>query len=191
MGRGSECEGVGGCAKQLNRAGYHAAFNASLRTDAGGLTSGVAVLSAWAYGLTKPSMPEIVTVPDPSRFVFRHFHGLATGGIGFGSVYLRDGVGLDEYNNNLLFQVWAYLRAWGRHFILAGDFNIDPNELVEAGWPQKLGAKIIFPDGPTYRSGGAESKIDFFIVENSIADAAQACYSKQEESVKKTFGGGS
>ena len=96
---------------EANRAGHHASFNHSLRTGAGGQSAGVALISAWAYGLTEPSIPDVVTRPEPSRFLFKHFHGIATGGVGLGTVYLKDGVGSNDSNNYHIMQIAGYLRA--------------------------------------------------------------------------------
>ena len=59
----------------------------------------------------------------------------SAGGIGAGSLYLHDGVGMSSENDVLRQYVAAFLKAWGRPFIIGGDMNMDPYTMRASGWP--------------------------------------------------------
>ena len=156
-------DGVEYAKVQANQAGYHADFHDALVTEKLGLSGGVAVTSKWAAGISRPCMGAIVSVPPPHRFVFQHWHSVTKGGIGVGSVYLHATGCLGANNQALLHSIAGYLKAWGRPFVLGGDWQVGPQELEQAGWPAILGAKIVHSNSCTYFSGGHKSQLDYFL----------------------------
>jgi len=168
-----------------NNAGYHTAMNPCYRTAKGGMSGGVAISSLWKHGLTELAITDIVSIPTAHRFIFRHFHGFARGGIGIGSVYLESAVGMNSNNDALMRSIAGFVKAWGRPFVLAGDWNMSPKDLRDSGWPELLNAVVICTDEHTYEAAGHTSELDFFLVEKSIAHAVDACEVKDEVSVSK------
>eukprot|EP00973_Karenia_brevis_P022256 3062165-Karenia_brevis.AAC.1 len=143
-----------------NRSGYHVAMHSSVRTEAGGVSAGVALTSRWQYGLVNTAIADVVSVPPLHRFVFQHWYGFAAGGLCVGS-------------------------ACNRPFILGGDWNMSPEEIEQSGWPAILGAKVVHSGSPTYVSGGQHSQLDFYLVDSSIVGSVVRCYTVEEVSVKK------
>ena len=60
------------------------------------------------------------------------------------SIYLRDSVGVSE-NLDVLREAAALVKALHGPWIIAGDFNVSPQELADANWPQVLGGTIVPP----------------------------------------------
>ena len=77
------------------------------------------------------------------------------------------------------------LKAWGRPYIVGGDWNFDPDVMVQSGWPQFLGATVVSAHGNTYESGDSKSSIDWFLVENFRMSCFKRCYTIDDTSVKK------
>lgn len=78
-------------------------------------------------------MPDIVSKPPAHRFIFKRWYGFAAGGLGVGSVYLRDGVGLNEENEATLHSIAGWLKAWGKPFVLGGDWQMSADALINSG----------------------------------------------------------
>ena len=117
------------------------------------------------------------------RLVVAWVDGVVKGGIYLISVYPKDSQGLGESNMWLLEVIAAIIATLRGPWIAAGDWNMDPNTMLEAGWPQTLGARLVFPDRPTYESGDGQSKIGFFFVESSIADAILSCTAVRDPAI--------
>ena len=171
-----------------NRAGYHTFMQGSVTTDKGGCSAGVAIAARWAHGITSPrdERPGQPPPPPPAhRFAFQHWHAVFSGGIGIGSAYLHMGVDAAAQNEVLPRAITAYVKAWGKPFIVGGDWQMSPEDLVRAGWPDLMGARVVHSKDFTYASGPDRSQLDYFLVEHSIAAAVRACRAQDEVSVSK------
>ena len=177
-------EAVSDTAASLNAAGFHAFLNPAARTEAGGLSAGTAVLSKWHCGAYRVCV-QGVELPDPTRFLPTRVDAVVKGGIVVCSLYLKDGVGIDAFNAQLLDRVSAYLVAVGLPFIIGADWNNGINDIVKLGWLQALDAFALAPSGNTYTSGEAATCIDFFAISNCLADAVVECRSVATTIVKK------
>ena len=62
-------------------------------------------------------------------------------------LYLRDTIGLKDENVQALGQLDALRRQLGLPVVLAGDFQVEPSEFVEFGWPQRNGLRVVHPSG--------------------------------------------
>ena len=70
----------------------------------------------------------------------------------------------------------------GLPFVLAADWNIEPEHMEAAIWPQVLRARVKYPEDPlgTFRASNGGSMLDYFLASEGIADLAQACGVYQE-----------
>ncbi len=168
---------------QANRAGYHVDIHSSIYTDKQRLSAGVAMASKWRYGHTDIS--DVVSMPPVHRFMFKHWHGFARGGLGAGTAYLHATGGMDQDNQALLHSIAGILKAWGLPFIIGGDWQMSPQELIDSGWPDLMGAKVVHSSTSTYFSGKHERQLDYFLASHPIAGALMACYNREEASVAK------
>jgi len=95
-------------------------------------------------------------------------------GIIVASVYLHDGPSMSQQNKELLKDIADYLKLFGKPFILGGDWQMSPEEMVGSGFPLLLKAQVIAPSQKTYKSGDTSSLIDFFMVSDVLANYAEA-----------------
>ena len=59
--------------------------------------------------------------------------------------------------------------------ILAGDFHVEPSELVDFGWPQRNGLQVVHPSGGTVScSSGKGRLIDFFLVSHELVPLVES-----------------
>ena len=81
--------------------------------------------------------------------------------------YLFSAEGLSTRNQDILQQIYTYMQLTPGPFILAGDWQVHPAELVHAGWLTLLNVQHVIPTGLTATcrtSGGNASLIDFYLV---------------------------
>ena len=77
-----------------------------------------------------------------SRASLLVWNGLVAGGVVVGTTYCQDGVGIGG-NWHILGPLGEALAAVGRHFIVGGDWNMEPDELVNSGCVSLFGAQIV------------------------------------------------
>ncbi len=81
------------------------------------------------------------------------------------TVYGLSGAGA-KAQLNLWMEVASRIRATGRPFIIGGDWQVDPVELIKAKFEQHLDASVIYPPTPTNRVTG--TRIDYFVISNCL-----------------------
>ena len=153
--------------KAMAACDLHSVLNPSVLAEGGGWHCGAAVYSRWACGIQRADS-DVVKMPAPERFAVASWDAVFDSGVLLASVYLFPSQGLSRSNALLLDQIAAYLLASGRPFILSGDWQNDPEVIERSGWPAAIGAKVLAPTSSTYRAAGAETKIDFFIVDRRL-----------------------
>jgi ribonuclease HI len=103
--------------------------------------------------------------------------GIVRGGVVLASVYLWHSEGLTDRNLALLYAAGDAVIAHGGPWVLAGDFNMTPEELAVADtWLRRVGGRVFAPALPTCRSSGGGRAIDFFIVDQRIAHAVESVW---------------
>ena len=89
---------------------------------------------------------------------------IARGGIFVGSIYLHSGEGLSARNVRLLEEAARVLISLPGPWVLAGDFQIEPLKLIEAGFPRLAKGVVVAPCQPTCH----EHTIDYFVVAEGL-----------------------
>ena len=84
------------------------------------------------------------------------------------SIYLVTGQGLKAENSTLLEEIGKVLKALGRPFIVAGDFQMGPEALKESGWLEAVDAQVFAPRASTCVSSRSAAVIDFYVGSTSI-----------------------
>ena len=88
----------------------------------------------------------------------------------FLSVYFKPSVALDSPEMKDFFGVLAqWLMEKDTPFVLAGDWNVSPQELRAHTWVQLLNASIVHPNAVTCDQGQG-TEIDFYVVSTAMAD---------------------
>ena len=75
----------------------------------------------------------------PGRLTVVHLATLAKGGMVAYSVYLWPSEGLTERNLAVLHVLASHVLSHGKVWVAGGDWNLEPDVLCGARWPEKMG----------------------------------------------------
>ena len=89
------------------------------------------------------------------------------GGIHVISLYLKDSEGLSEYNLRVLQEAAVLALTLGTPWIMAGDWNITPEQLQAANWLGVAKGTVFATELPTCHC----STYDYFVVSHNLAHA--------------------
>ena len=79
--------------------------------------------------------------------------------------YLTASIGYTGSNVTKLNNIGSFLNALKDVWILAGDFNMPPEQLAKSGWLEKVGGKIIVPHNVEFTcTAGTARLIDYAVV---------------------------
>ncbi len=92
---------------------------------------------------------------------------MCKGGLHVVSVYLHDAEGLTQRNLDILQSLAGTLQAIRGPWVVAGDWNMPPNELASSGWLSLVGGVAFTPGAPT--CGSAVN--DYFVVAEGFREA--------------------
>ena len=79
------------------------------------------------------------------------------------TVYLFCSEGFSERNNDIMAQINLLTKLTGLPFIILGDFNVIPEELLASGWLSHLGAKIRTSELPSSTTASTDRNIDMCV----------------------------
>ena len=156
----------------------------SLVSDIGNQIAGTALLLRHSVGsqalcdeplsccshrqVDKPGYLAIVVVKG--RVSAIKIDALGQGGVVCVSLYLKDGIGLVGEIGEPFLSLLSF--CFGVPFVIGGDWNGDPEVLLESGFCGLVRGKLFAADGATFVTAKAESKLDFFVVSNLIQNNA-------------------
>ena len=70
---------------------------------------------------------------------------------------------------------------------MGADFNMEPEELAQCDFVQRMHAVIVAPEQATARCGpGKESKLDYFVVDLELARAVREVKAREEVATTRT-----
>jgi ribonuclease HI len=132
-------------------------------------SGGVAVAAQGKYGM---ALSAVVPVAEclQGRFTVTWLGGLRKGGVHVMSAYLWTGEGMSVRNADLLDAVALYIATIRGCWILMGDFNMTPEELMASGWPKMVGGFVFAHDGPEGTVRPARLTYDFFLVSERLKE---------------------
>ena len=98
---------------------------------------------------------------------------MGKGGAHLGSVYLFNQVGVSaKCNLDLLEAVAHTLDNLVGPWIIGGDWNCSPSDLINTGWLKRVGGTVHAPTSPTCN----DNTYDFFVTSNSIASEVNSVH---------------
>eukprot|EP00972_Heterocapsa_arctica_P000745 105282-Heterocapsa_arctica.AAC.1 len=83
------------------------------------------------------------------------------------SVYMKDGIGLTGINLDIMQTIGRFTMLLNTPWVLAGDWNMEPDMIRAAGWLHQLGGEVIAPTEQTC-SKGLGNALDYFIVARAL-----------------------
>ena len=164
------------------RHGWHSLWAPAIPGKAEPYSSGgVALFVRATLGLRSEGKPDLVEgrlvrglVEVPGYPVLAVYSG-----------YFHTGLELQQPNLELLAEVGRDSESLGCPFVLAADFNMEPEVLANAGFLEKSRAEMVFTNqaqGTCRGSSGGTRLIDFFVVDRDLSRAISRV-SYDEESV--------
>ena len=146
------------------RVGWGLAVTPAVCTSKGGISAGVGIAARSAYGMTVHQLGEIPECAE-GRIAACHVGAVCKGVFHILSVYLWHSEGLTARNLDLLQTLAHVISRLRGPWLLAGDFNITPQELVASGWLQLVRGCCRAPQAPTC----GKKTYDFFVTSSSLA----------------------
>ena len=90
------------------------------------------------------------------------------------SIYLWHSEGFSDRNWNILFAAIDAAKKYGGPFIIAGDFNLAPEQMAaQADFLRKSGVSVRAPNAVTCAGTGGGSEIDFCLIDSRIEHALE------------------
>ena len=90
----------------------------------------------------------------------------------FVSVYLTCNTGIAGTNLQKLSEIGSYVTNAGIPFVIAGDWNVPPSELLESSWPARIKGEMLLPCDLEI-SGTPGRLIDYAVCHRSIVNTAK------------------
>ena len=140
-------------------------------------TGGLAMLARSHLGLV-----EICPHDQPEQWRQRRWHAASLGGfrrpLVCVNLYAVPSIGPTGSNLQILSEVGSFLTTLGHGWwIIAGDFNMSPDEIQSTGVIAALGADLLAAPGPTvYPASGKPRAIDHFIVGPDFIVDSSPCH---------------
>ena len=138
----------------------------ALRTEADGLSAGVAIASRAFYGMSKGCLEGVPDTFKP-RIACAHVGAFCRGGVHIISAYFWCAEGLSRRNLDLMHYLAMVIHSLSGPWILGADFNMPPDVVESSGWLQLIKGKVVVAEAPTC----GLSKYDYFIVDSRLGGA--------------------
>ena len=161
------------------RAGWKAAYDGALSTTGKGTSGGTGIaVREWVGIRDADVLPTDVEWPPAHRFSLRWVDAVIKGGILVASVYLETGSGFGGADIGILNMVGQVLRAYGRPFVLGGDWQMNRAVLEASGWLRAIGGIAVAPADTEFTcvSSRAASTIDFFVISEFLGHAVRGIW---------------
>ena len=107
--------------------------------------------------------------------------GVMRGGLYVASVYMFVNRGLrygtspcENPNWTLLLELLVALRRTRGPWIIGGDWNMSPEELMASGWLEKAGGAVVASQEATCDAADEGTRIDFFVVAKELLPYVEA-----------------
>jgi len=150
------------------RANGYRAFMAPCTQGAGGRPSaGVAIL-ARAYLDISYDLIKMNNIIIPHRALAVPMRVKHLGVCVLYSVYLKTSCGMNSFNCDIMKAICEHSLCHGKPIIMGGDWNNPPDVIANLLQGLKMKVTVMHPDQPTFCQGGAQTCIDFFIVDNRL-----------------------
>ena len=157
---------------------WHLQGAPAVQLSSGKYSAGVCVAARRHINLGMPPGwdHDISTAASPGRLCAAWLEGVIKGGLLIISIYLWDGEGMSDRNKEILEQAGLHIKMYGGPWLIAGDFNMTPEQLNSGAgaWLLTMGAIVIQPEGMTCRSSGGGRTIDYCIIDHRISGTVKS-----------------
>jgi len=152
--------------RQADRMGWRVHLGPALVTSALGTSGGTGVASRKGLG----SSPHTFLADGYKHRIGAAWVGaIVKGGVHCFSLYLKDGDGMGDTNTAILTQLAAAIASVKGPWVVGGDWNMTPQDLLNSNWPSIVKGHVHAPALPTCN----DSTYDFFVVSNELNGAVK------------------
>ena len=144
---------------------WHVLHSPAIPCQGNQSSCGVAVFARVHIGLRWPSASACILVPHRIIHVLVDVPQWPSLSIFVG--YFKCGVELDTENLSYLAAVGQAMRTVD-FFLMAADWNLDPQILEDSGFPRQSGANLVVPNGHTCTTGTTFSTLAYFAVSPQV-----------------------
>jgi exonuclease III len=161
--------------QSARNAKWNVSIQACHETQAGGCSAGVAIGVRNHIGMSSSIASEASKHLHPAgRFCLKRVAAGGKGGMQCGSIYCYSMAGgiTAKPNLDLLESVAHTLKSLKGCWIIGGDWNCTPAQLLATGWPAKVGGIIKAPAAATCN----DSTYDYFVVARELDSAVMGVH---------------
>ena len=159
-------ESIEAAKRRARKAGWNAHLTEAKTTEAGKGSGGCGVLARKGTGVA-PADSDLVAEDVKHRISAAFVNAVVPGGFHVISVYLKDSDGLSEYNLRVLQEAAALALTLGGPWVMAGDWNVGPDQLQEANWLKVAKGKVFATELSTCNN----ATYDYCVVSNCLCHA--------------------
>ena len=160
-----DCDRPAALASRSRRLGWNLQSSPALLTEFGRASGGTAVAARRGIGVN--DQQQFVRDGFEHRVHFAWICGVLRGGVHLGSVWMKDSEGASATNLAILGAITEAISALRGPWVLGGDWNMSPEELVATGWPLVVDGVVVAPGLPTCH----DKVYDYFVVSRGLAHA--------------------
>ncbi len=154
--------------RQAAHVGWNTSVRAAERTEADGITAGLAVAVRKHIGLAHPGCGTAdLGIATSSRVHARWMGGFVRGGIHLITCWPHHSEGPTPRNQDILQEVAQVINSVDGLWVVGADWNLSPTALEATGWLQLVDGVAIAPDSATCGT----SCIDYFVVPRRLLHA--------------------
>ena len=135
-------DAVDAAKRRLRGLGWNSHFSLAKTTEADRASGGCAVAARRGIGVA-PAGNDIIEEAYAHRIAAAHINAVVPGGFYVISVYLKDTEGLSEYNLRVLQEAAALARTLGGPWVMAGDWNMEPQSIANTSWLKVVKGTIV------------------------------------------------
>ena len=158
--------GISAAKRDARVQGWNAHLSAAHPTSGHSGSGGCAVLVRAGSGITAAA-DTLVRDLYRHRIAVAWVDGIVKGGVHCVSVYLRDSEGLTPANIAILDELAVVVRSLRGPWIIAADWNLQPQTLADSLWPELVGGVVFATTLPTCN----DSTYDYFVVQRDLASS--------------------
>jgi len=149
--------------------GWKAAIGPCTVTEAEGKSAGVAICGRTHVGMKNSVEAKAWPEQLNQRFILKHVAAVCRGGIHAGSCYLTScSAGVKDPRNLDTLQLMAgVLNSLKGPWVIGGDWNCTPEDLMKTGWLKLVNGATIAPATNTCH----QRVIDFFVISDGLRQA--------------------
>ena len=152
-----------------DQAGWNLGLGSAERTGEGPLQTSAGVGVATRSYIGSAPVGSQCLEAYGHRICAAHVNGMLGGGFTLVSLYMKDGLEVQGINVDILRDLGAFLLQLEEPWMVAADWNMEPEVLETSGWLGAVTGAVVAPEGCTCTKG-LGAKLDYFVLHEALVD---------------------